>query len=260
LQRNVMRDKCQICGNENNTPILSFTVKRILHCHFCGVTRTSPAPMPPNYDAEDFHEHYSTFSDLPSVWQNSINMQVKTLTDCLPSGARVCEIGCGRGISLDVLRSVGFVVAGIEPSHSGSCYARNRGLDVLTGTFPSISPEGIWDAVVLSHVVEHVSDPIGFLQSAGRLCPGGVVLLVQTNWRGLMPKLLRSRWYAWDIEHHYWHFDIASIKYIAGILGWKVLKVKHSSLVHKGKRGWLARIVGPTLLGDQFQALLRVPL
>jgi SAM-dependent methyltransferase len=68
---------------------------------------------------------------------------------------------------------------------------------------------------VLTHVIEHVEDPIPFLKSAARvLSPDGEIILSTPNLNCLWAKILGPRWWIYAIEDHFSfftaeHFSIA---------------------------------------------------
>jgi SAM-dependent methyltransferase len=75
-----------------------------------------------------------------------------------PADSRVMDLGCSTGTLLVLLRERGFNnVCGIEPLSSAVRIAReSRGLDVSEGWITTLQGEGVYDVVVLSHVLEHV--------------------------------------------------------------------------------------------------------
>ena len=83
-----------------------------------------------------------------------------------PPGARALDFGCGDGKILDRLQDRGWETYGIEPSTSVA-FARHRRLDAPP-------QDGSFDFIVLHHVLEHVTDPLGVLrQLGGALREGG---------------------------------------------------------------------------------------
>src|SRR3954467_11300841 len=90
---------------------------------------------------------------------------------------RMLEVGCGHGLLLDEARARGWSVEGLELSEESREHARSLGLDVRDQTLEEA--EGVYGAVVLADVLEHLDDPVGALrQIAALLAPGGVTLLV----------------------------------------------------------------------------------
>jgi SAM-dependent methyltransferase len=95
-----------------------------------------------------------------------------------PVGA-VAEIGCGDGALLAELSSRGFgaVLSGYDISQTAVDLARDRGVasvSVFDGqTLPV--PDGTFDLGVLSHVLEHVPEPLPLLREAARACRALIV-------------------------------------------------------------------------------------
>jgi 2-polyprenyl-3-methyl-5-hydroxy-6-metoxy-1,4-benzoquinol methylase len=114
-------------------------------------------------------------------------------------GQRLLDIGCGNGDFLVNARDAGWDVLGIDPDPRAIAVAEARGLDVRLGSIDLLAAEsGCFDAITLSHVLEHLHHPGQFIQAVHRLLkPGGVVFIDTpniesrgarrwgANWRGL---------------------------------------------------------------------------
>lgn len=100
----------------------------------------------------------------------------------------IIEIGCGKGFFLEMLAANGFDIMGFDPTYEG------RNPTIVKAYFDpgvGIRAEGI----VLRHVLEHIKDPITFLQS-----------LNEAN--GKRGKIyIEVPCFDWIIEHYAW-FDI----------------------------------------------------
>ena len=117
------------------------------------------------------------------------------------SGACLLDVGFGNGAFLEIAKSAGWTVAGVDPDSISVESAMNRGLDVRHGGIEAYAdmPES-FDVVTMSHVIEHVHDPYTTLQLSYRLLKPGGFLWLSTpnirsygheyygrNWRGLEP-------------------------------------------------------------------------
>jgi SAM-dependent methyltransferase len=104
----------------------------------------------------------------------------------------VVEIGCGDGALLAELASRGFGSSrqGFEISSTAVELARDRGLgsiEVFDGLSLPVA-DGAFDLGVLSHVLEHVPEPLPLLREAARACRALIVEVpLERNASGTMP-------------------------------------------------------------------------
>jgi 2-polyprenyl-3-methyl-5-hydroxy-6-metoxy-1,4-benzoquinol methylase len=116
-------------------------------------------------------------------------------------GARVLDVGCGDGEFLAEMRAAGWRAEGLDTDARAVARARERGLDVREGTLrPGMYAPESFDAVTLSHVIEHLHDPVAMLGTCAVIVRrDGVVWIATPNlasrghrrygrsWRGLEP-------------------------------------------------------------------------
>lgn len=120
--------------------------------------------------------------------------------DKMPPG-RLLEVGCGNGKRLARLQTLGWEVTGQEIDPIASEYVRKaRGIDVHTGPLETMEIAVKYDVVIMSHVIEHVHDPVALLTACNRVLEkNGLLVLLTPNaasyghrkfgatWRGLEP-------------------------------------------------------------------------
>jgi 2-polyprenyl-3-methyl-5-hydroxy-6-metoxy-1,4-benzoquinol methylase len=129
--------------------------------------------------------------------------------------ARVLDVGCGAGDLITVLLRAGIDVTGIELNDAAVADAQLRGLPVRKADLRELIAKrsGKFDVVILSHVLEHVRDPVAFLRDANALMPvGGFLHLALPN--GGSPGLTRERdkWPALCYPAHLYHFDLENLR------------------------------------------------
>jgi SAM-dependent methyltransferase len=116
------------------------------------------------------------------------------------AGGRLLDLGCGEGQFLEFARRAGWSVMGVDFDEHAVEAARSRGLDIRLGGVEAVDPSERFDGITLSHVIEHVHDPLAVLKACyGLLKPGGWIWLQTPNidalghvrygpdWRGLEP-------------------------------------------------------------------------
>lgn len=230
---------CYFCGSATKQ-YLSFNTIDIISCVKCKIAFTFPVPTLPEYEELDFHNctksldtpSLTKLNELPYNWKKLINIQTELLRRNLAESSKILEIGCGEGILLEALQAVGFKTFGIEPSKTAASRAKTRGLDVINGYFPDNNVNEKVDAVIMSHVLEHIQDPAQIINAIKLIAPGGYLVLTQTNYRGLIPRSQKGDWYAWVPEQHFWHFSLEGLTMWLNEFGFEQVEFKYSSLVH----------------------------
>jgi len=253
--------KCPLCGSMKTRTLFINSNWGIATCQNCTIAWTEPPPCKIKYEEKNFHSQFGfrDIAELPSQWRKGVLMQVDLLARHLWPKARILEIGCGEGLFLKELSRRDFDVYGIEASKTAAETARKSGLNVTTDYFSDTQLSGPFDAVVMSHVLEHVSKPAEILKEvSSEVVSGGFALLVQTNWKGLMPCLYKQEWYAWVPEQHFWHFTAKGMMMLCQSLNWEILRIQYSSLSHGN--GIISRVAAAIPgLGDQFHLIARIP-
>ena len=102
----------------------------------------------------------------------------------LREGAKVLEIGCRHGKTLELMRERRPLQAfGIEPGEDEAEQARHAGIDCFAGSLADYEPgERRFDLVQWFHVLEHVHEPLAALLKLRPLLePGGSLLVEVPN-------------------------------------------------------------------------------
>ena len=107
---------------------------------------------------------------------------------------RVLDVGCGRGLFLDLLREARIGCVGVDASEAAVASCRERDHDAIAGD-ATRALRGLADAgerfggIFLSHVVEHMLPPqTGILlgEAARVVAPGGRLVVVTPNVKNLL--------------------------------------------------------------------------
>jgi 2-polyprenyl-3-methyl-5-hydroxy-6-metoxy-1,4-benzoquinol methylase len=115
---------------------------------------------------------------------------------------KLFDAGCGDGSFLQAMKRQGWRGGGMDFDAAAVAAGKERyGLDLLVGDFVTAElDEHDFDAVTMSHVIEHVPDPIAAMSKCRKLLrPGGRLVITTPNahslghtrfgphWRGLEP-------------------------------------------------------------------------
>jgi 2-polyprenyl-3-methyl-5-hydroxy-6-metoxy-1,4-benzoquinol methylase len=130
------------------------------------------------------------------------------------SAAKLLEIGCGSGQQLEILGQLGWQAEGLDLDSVAVKTASARGLTVHAGNLKEqCFLDASFDAVVSSHVIEHVHDPVGLLRECARILrPGGRLVIVTPNTASWGHMWFRSNWLALDPPRHLHLFNSISLR------------------------------------------------
>jgi len=184
--------RCPVC---ERTEFVAFRAV-LFRCAHCGLV-VNPDAWREGADEALEREFFDEGAYVPdeSAWVRLFERlnAARTLAQLRAAGARtgrLLEVGIGSGALLVHLRDAGFDVEGCDLSESVARHARERhGLRVHVAPLERL--DGAFDVIVMNHVVEHVSDPVGLLRAAReRLAPGGVLHVAVPNvasWDASLP-------------------------------------------------------------------------
>jgi 2-polyprenyl-3-methyl-5-hydroxy-6-metoxy-1,4-benzoquinol methylase len=143
-----------------------------------------------------------------------------------PATRRVLEVGFGQGLMLEQLERLGWHAQGIETDERTVRSARERGLDVAQGSLAQQNfPPQSFDAVLTSHVVEHLHDPIGFVREAKRILrPGGRLIAATPNSDCLTHRRFGPAWRGLEPPRHIQVFNSASLRAVALKAGFEAVE------------------------------------
>jgi len=124
------------------------------------------------------------------------------------------EVGCGNGKLLKRMQDFGWQVTGTDFDDNAVAAARSRNLDVRSGPLAAQQfAQGSFDAIVLKHVIEHVTEPIAELTlCASLLKPGGKLVLLTPNFAGRGHARWQQHWRGLEPPRHLHLFTPAALQ------------------------------------------------
>ena len=107
----------------------------------------------------------------------------------LVGGGRLLDVGCGNGEFLRVANEAGYSVRGVDISEPAIEKCKAQGFEAEVGDFPAMDFGETFDCITMWDVIEHLRDPVSFMEKARRsLNPGGVLFLKIPGFGpGIMP-------------------------------------------------------------------------
>jgi 2-polyprenyl-3-methyl-5-hydroxy-6-metoxy-1,4-benzoquinol methylase len=172
-------------------------------CRNCGFVFANPAPA-----KETIEQFYAALADEEYSQEDegrgrNFSTILKRLRSYAQPGSLLLDVGAASGIFLNLARSAGYRVAGIEPStalvaDAGKLY----GLKLFCGTVEQFTASEKFAVITSLDVLEHVTDPGDFLKVLnGFLAPGGMLVIVTPDISSLAARIMGGRWWHYRVAH-----------------------------------------------------------
>lgn len=174
---------------------------------------------------------------------------------------RVLDIGCGVGVFIEVAKSRGYSVKGIDINGSvlGLVSEYVRG-DVEVADIKKFESDEKFDIVTMWYVLEHLPDPESVIRKVwGLLRYGGVFALSTPNGDGASARFVPKWYYSAVPEDHIFEFSPSSLSHLLRRNGFTVRRVVNGGFhpervvrigFFREVFGFFQRVIG---LGDTFE-------
>lgn len=164
-------------------------------------------------------------------WVIPLKERVELSVMNLPAkkGGRLLDVGCGNGIFLEKMRSLGWEVVGVEMDEKAVKIGRERfALDIYQGSIEEVDlPTESTDAITMHHVIEHVPDPIGALKVCLKILkPRGRLVLITPNILSLGHRLFKQATAHLDPPRHLYLFEPDTLRNCAEQAGFQILEIR----------------------------------
>jgi len=257
---------CPVCRSELGLPRFGIegVESRVLVCPTCGLGRLHPMldsdALARLYPDEYYGEPGTKFQPLIERMVRFVGERhITFLSRGLRPGARILDVGCGRGVILSALADRGFEVHGVEISAEAARGADPRAEIRIASRLADAgyAPES-FDEIIIWHVLEHLADPRGALEEAHRILkPGGRLIVAVPNFSSLQARFTGAAWFHLDLPRHLYHFPLAALRRLLDDVGYSVGPAYHFSL-RQNPFGWIQSVLNrfPSLPRNSLYTLL----
>lgn len=218
------QENCPLCGSQSIHQQFTCTdryatgeVFEVYRCASCHFLFTQDAPAETNigryYQTAGYISHTDTRQGLMNrvyhyMRAYMLGRKVRLLARHVPQKGHALDIGTGTGYFPATLREKGWTVQAVEQSAEARAFAQSHfGLSVD-------APECLWeyeaqafDAITLWHVMEHLHQLDKTWVTLHRILKdGGRLVVAVPNAASYDAQRYGTRWAAYDVPRHLWHF------------------------------------------------------
>lgn len=232
--------KCKICGSNEVQEIWNGKIRSgkwgtltpddyVMHrCDGCGVIwhRVSNNQSV-YYESEQYRKEANGDTSVDFFYKNYDKEVLKKLqwigTDCI-RGKIIADIGCAAGCLLDFLSGPAKEVLAIEPSEIFKDELKNKGYRTYSYTKDAIYDGAVADLVTSFDVIEHVDNPLEFMDDIYNLCvEGGMAVIGTPSQFPIACELIGDEFKRFHYRYqHPWIFSMESLCLLAEKSGFKV--------------------------------------
>ena len=158
---------------------------------------------------------------------------------------KILDIGCGRGLFLDVMRRGGWSAIGTELNEEIASHAINTyDLQILPGDIIQHQlPGESFNAININQVLEHLKNPHEVIEECYRLLrKGGVLIISVPDLRSLQFIIGKENWFLLDLPFHLFHFTEKGLSKLLQRNNFKIKRIKRFSL-EISPFGWLQTLL-----------------
>ena len=275
---------CPICGHTSITTfpgVQDFSVSKEIFslntCSSCSFLFTTNPPDKSSIGKYYQSDAYISHTDgkkgfIEQVYQlvrkRTVSGKRKLVEDAVnKKRGTILDYGCGTGAFLHEMNSFGWSINGIEPDAGARAKAeKTTSSTIFLPDQLSVLESGLFDAVTMWHVLEHVHDLDWTIQQVKRvLNPSGKFFIAVPNNDAFDANYYGKFWAAYDVPRHLYHFTPATMKVLMGKHGLNIIETKTmwfdsfyvSMLSEKYKTGKM-RYIAAFFVGliSNFKALL----
>jgi 2-polyprenyl-3-methyl-5-hydroxy-6-metoxy-1,4-benzoquinol methylase len=238
---------CMLCGGGGGTFINNLrddAGRQAVRCNSCGHVQVYPLPEideDENYYKQNYNEkqNYKTIlhsnqsdEEIMYKYENLAVAQKDSVVGFIPKNSKILEIGSGYGWFVEKMRDGGYSIDGAEISQDRIYFCQKRsGIKLINHNFLlDKTPETMlkaYDAVCLFHVLEHIRNPVAFLNNIKEcLKPDGTLLVEVPNFNDYNKKLSVAYNDFTYMYEHLSYFTPESLTFLLNKAGFKNVTIR----------------------------------
>ncbi|MBI5891287.1 MAG: class I SAM-dependent methyltransferase [Nitrosomonadales bacterium] len=235
-------NQCPVCDSKEIRPIFTWSERPSEHswsvskCEQCTLAFTNPQPtwdeLKPYYQRDYKPYQPASAAEFDRLLEDARRTgQYDGIQ--LDPGARVLEIGPGSGRFLSLAQRMCKEAIGVEPSEAAANMLRDQGCNVFQGHLDefaeSYSGEP-FSLVFLSHVLEHIPQPLLALKSIRKIISSKSVVIIRVPNAGSWAfRFVKGDWMGTDLPRHLIHWDMRAFDILARRTDMQVVKTVFDS-------------------------------
>lgn len=221
---------CPICKIDNSKILFTKNDYKVVKCNRCNLQYVNPQP-----DDETINEFYNANYNTGEMYVRSSHKMKSKFRDSkrnlnrllklkkMPT-ANYLDIGCSFGYTVKTAQNYGWNATGIDLNEKAINFAKeNFGVDVHLADIFQIAKQDYYDFVTMFDVIEHVKDPVKYLEKIYSLLNNGGFFIIGTPDAGHY-KASDESWSDYIPPEHLFYFNPNTLRQICEMVGFIYVK------------------------------------
>ncbi|OGG09124.1 hypothetical protein A2154_00100 [Candidatus Gottesmanbacteria bacterium RBG_16_43_7] len=227
--------KCYLCA-QRVSPYLVKNGYTLFQCQTCGLIQTDLKKEYQKFVKEYYDKGYFTGDPKYCAYDEYERDKVYILANLKKMFGRLAnylgqgtllDVGCAMGHLVKYANTRGWDAYGFDPSaYALSRVPQEYKYKVKNGTIDTVSYKpGMFDAVTMLDVIEHLKDPVGNLKKVRTfLKDDGYLVIATGDIRSAAAKLFAKHWTFFNPPQHLFFFSKKTLSEVLRISGFKPIE------------------------------------
>lgn len=225
---------CLLCGANQHSSVSTKdrhgNLLRTILCVGCGVITNDPIPTDDELAAfykKDYRTDYKGTSEprMRQVWRNFERLSNHMLANRMVynKDMKCLDLGAGSGEFMFLASAIGMQCKGVEPNEAYAKYCQSTlGLDIASQTLEETTfDHSSFDLIRLSHVLEHMRDPVRSLKVLHDWLKGSGILYIEVP--DIEAEAARKMYGKMFHFGHVFNFNPVTLRLAAALAGFEEL-------------------------------------
>lgn len=218
--------KCNLCNSKDSSRMFKVGNSFLVKCKKCGFVFLNPI-----LTEKELKKYYdnSRYFDIQPIDKSPIeyerSLERLNLIKKYVNVGKILDVGSGGSNFLFIAKQHGWDTYSIEIREQVKELHKKYSIRTID---ENKIPNGFFDAITLSQVLEHMPNPFNKLKIYyDKLVSGGIIVIEVPNVESLASKLFKDKWYFIKNPEHISYFSKITLSKILRKSGFQIIKIEY---------------------------------